>query len=245
MNVPVVQVRPVSVSMFRRAVLVRMDVQASRRCSVMFVVVMPIVVPMPVLMNQRVVPVYVAVTLAEEKNQRPRYENSCHRLRTRERLTKEDERQEQSEERSCRECDLAAGRAQSLSRRDVQRDAHAVSERARYERQSNCAEVAYTAQHHAAHNQIEKPCDHALPECRLRRRDAIDQSGEMVVEAPRQACACHEQGREYAGLPLAHRQEYGCNNRAQGADPAPPGKVLSENETAKKNCGHKLQAQEE
>ena len=64
--VSVMKIRPVVVVVFNRPVIVRVCVGHRVQCVVVFVAMMTIVMPVPVLVRHAVVPVDVAVFLTEE-----------------------------------------------------------------------------------------------------------------------------------------------------------------------------------
>jgi len=189
-RVPVVQIRPVRVRVHERLVAMPVGVARVRRETRVRVPVMAVVVPMRMDVLERVVDVRVLVSAREQQPHGERQQRRTGRVQRRQRLAEPEPGESRAEEGRAGEASLRAGGPEALRGGDVERDAHAVAERA----DGQCRDPRYCASRLGLEPQpdceVDGPCCAPFPEGAARRRHSVDQRAPVVVERPAATRGC-------------------------------------------------------
>ena len=207
--------------------------------------VVPVVVPVRMDVLLRAVRVDVGVAARQQQRDRDGEQQSAGDVGGAECLAEPEPGQTRAEEGRTREARLRARGAEALRGGDVERDAHAVAERAHRECRRQQRRRRRVRLERAGERQIEAAGGETLPEGAARRCQSVDQRGPVVVERPAEACGGHQRGRQEARPAAAPRDDGAGRHHARRAEPAAAREVLAEERDAQHRRRGELEVQQE
>ena len=223
----VMDVRPMRMGVCQGIVVVLVGVAKGGRLVRMHVEMVAVVVPMTMRVGDPAVSMKVDVLTREESRDGRDEDHSCSDQSKSDGFTEKDERERCADERGAREDRLRTGGSEIMSRHDVERDARAVAQRAdregRGDRFGRCDE----RRRGEADCQIHTARDDALHERASRGGDSVDESRQVIVDGPTQACSRGEQrAREAGPAPVPGHERTGPDGPCD-PNPARPTQMLT------------------